>query len=79
MKKGMTIEDLARMIQNNVAMKDDLKALATKEDLKSVEKRLTERMDKGFEELSTRLDDTDIDIASHNERITKLERKSRHL
>ncbi len=75
----MTIEDLARMIQNNVAMKDDLKALATKEDLKSVEKRLTERMDKGFEELSTRLDDTDIDIASHNERITKLERKSRHL
>src|SRR3989344_9013598 len=35
MKKKMTIDDLARMIERKVAKKDDLKLFATKDDLKN--------------------------------------------
>jgi hypothetical protein len=40
-----TIKDLARLIQNTMASKEDLQGLATKEDVKGLEDRLTTRLD----------------------------------
>ena len=66
--KKMTIDDLAEMIQRNVAMKDDLKNFATKDDLKNFatkadlnafEKRNNERfteIDQSLKEKATKND-----------------------
>ena len=40
-----TIEDLAALIKETMASKEDLQQLATKDDVKGVEERLTVRLD----------------------------------
>lgn len=66
----MTIEDLAEMINRTMASKEDLKGLATKEDLntglKSLEQRMNERfkhVDERFDHVDARLDTIEHDIS----------------
>jgi tetrahydromethanopterin S-methyltransferase subunit G len=43
--KIQTIEDLARLMQNTMASKEDLQGLATKEDLQELRGEMNERLD----------------------------------
>lgn len=45
MQKKLTLEELASLIQRTMASKEDLKALATKEDLRQNEERLVRRIE----------------------------------
>jgi hypothetical protein len=40
-----TIEDLATLMKETMASKEDIQQLATKEDMKGIEERLTARLD----------------------------------
>jgi predicted nuclease with TOPRIM domain len=60
MEKPITaIEDLARLIQNTMASKEDIQGLASKEDIKEVKEdiqELQEEMNARFEKVDAHLD-----------------------
>ena len=64
------VEDITHVIRDGFSL------AATKEDLKRVETRLESKMDKGFEDLGEKIEKLQFETSSHEERITKLERKS---
>jgi predicted nucleic acid-binding Zn-ribbon protein len=60
-----TIEDLARLIQNTMASKEDIQGLAGKEDIKKVEEdmqELRDEMNERFEPVDARLDHLDARV-----------------
>lgn len=78
MAKKMTIEQLAAMIQNTMASKEDLKPLATKEDLHTLE----QKVDAGFQHVNSRLDsirDDISDVPAMREEVHDLRRRVEHL
>ena len=72
MVKKMTIEQLAEMIQKTMASKEDLKLLATKDDLFLLDQKvnsldqkvnsLDEKVEAGFQHVYARLDTIRHDI-----------------
>lgn len=58
MVKKMTIEQLAAMIQNTMASKEDLNGMASKEDLKP----LARNIETLHQEMNTRLDHLDARV-----------------
>ena len=77
-KRKMTIDDLGRMIEEHVAKKEDIKNLATKEDLSVLKEDLSvlkEEMSQGFKEVDTRFDTMAKDIRKIDERLTRVEVK----
>lgn len=88
MEKQMTIEGLADMISRTMASKEDLKGLATKEDLNIGLKNLEQRMNGRFDHVDARLDTIEHDISDLPEirqelvtidkRLTKVEDKIAH-
>jgi predicted nucleic acid-binding Zn-ribbon protein len=60
-----TIEDLAALIQNTMASKEDIQGLASKEDIKEVTRdiqQLREEMNERFETVDARLDNLDARV-----------------
>ena len=60
-KEITTIEELAEMIQRNMASKEDLKGLAAKEDIKRLEVRL-DGVDGRLDHLDARMGRIEADI-----------------
>ena len=85
MAKKMTIEQLAAMIQNTMASKEDLKPLATKEGLRTLEQKvdtLEQKVDTGFQHVNARLDairDDISDVPAMREELHDLRRRVEHL
>ena len=80
MTKEMTIEDLAQIIQKTMASKEDLKDLATKEDIRSIHKEMKDGFDVVFQEIDELRDDMKQDRTARRiingdlqERIIKVE------
>ena len=66
MAKKMTIEQLAAMIEKTMASKEDLKSLATKEDLQAFKQEVGvrfERVDAQFDHVNAWLDSIHHDIS----------------
>lgn len=67
-KKSMTIDDLAALMQRTMASKEDLERFATKEDLerfatKEDFRRLEQKVDSGFFAVNSRIDSLHNDIS----------------
>ena len=87
MPKKITIERLAQMVLRGFqasATKDDLKALATKEDLRSTEKRLAQQFDSLEAKVSARASLWEEDfrrlhdwVKDHEQRLKSIERARR--
>ena|SRR5919202_917853 len=63
--KIQTIEDLARLIQNTMASKEDLQGLATKGDIQELREEMNERferVDARFQTIEGRLDHLDARV-----------------
>ncbi|MBI3336291.1 hypothetical protein HYZ98_01850 [Candidatus Peregrinibacteria bacterium] len=68
-KQITTIEGLAALIQNTMASKEDLKGLATKEDVKELRQEMNTR----FSEVNTRLDHLDARVGRIEADINELQ------
>lgn len=56
LKQDMTVYELAQFMIDYCASKEDLKRFATKEDLKLLEKRLSQKMDNNYIHTNKRID-----------------------
>lgn len=77
----MTLDGLAEMIQRNVAMKEDLKGFATKEDIASLRSEMKEAIENAVQPLATKVDlseyakKSDLEKLSTKEDTTRIEAK----
>lgn len=56
LKQDMTVYELAQFMIDYCASKEDLKRFTTKEDLKLLEKRLSQKIDNNYIHINKRID-----------------------